>query len=175
MSILYVTTKLEQTVSSSNSFVVLPHPPPPPLLTRGLAESCRQVLSYNGSKTAFLFTWTEKRGFSSGACIGKVHYSQEKCCMGQKERFEQKGACILYDRFHCEHVLACTYVCTYVPITAWAANTYIHMYASMQHAHECTHACTLLRHAHAIHMYHTTTQLHLYTHTHIKDTWTHKH
>ena len=88
--------------------------------------------------------------------------------MGQKERFEQKGACILYDRFHCEHVLACTYVCTYVSITAWAANTNIHMYASMQHAHECTHACTLLTHAHAIHMYHTTTQLHLYTHTYTK-------
>ena len=86
--------------------------------------------------------------------------------MGQKERFEQKGADILYDRFHCGHVLACTYVCTYVPITAWAANMYIHMYAGMQHMHECTHACTLLTHAHAIHMRHTTTQLHLDTHTH---------
>ena len=174
MSILYVTTKLEQTVSSSNSFVVLPHPPPPPLLTRGLAESCRQVLHYNCSKTAFLFTWTEKCGFSSGACIGKVHYSQEKCCMGQKERFEQKGACILYDRFHCGHVLACTYVCTYVPITAWAANMYIHM-----------QACNICMNAHMhapfshMHMQYTCfTPQHSYTctHTHIhKDTWTHKH
>ena len=84
--------------------------------------------------------------------------------MGQKERFEQKGADILYDRFHCEHVLACTYVCTYVSITAWAANTYIHMQARNIRMN----ACTLLTHAHAIHVHHNTTQLHLYTHTYTK-------